>query len=274
MKKPTKPRPKSPRTATAPSSASTASAKRSKATSDPHSSQSPSPKPPPPPPPPDSASRSIDLLTKVRNGTLNGRALGTTERQAVVALLVAEGCSAPEMAQVLDVSDRTIERDRRQIRESNALPKDPRLVDLMVGRLVAESELATQRIRKAIREKDVDPAVRVDGEHRCYQINSDLFQRLQQVGYLPTAAHQVHANLVHHAGSLPEYHDLVGEMERLACNAEIVGADLPELNDARSAIDRATIATTLQQLKHQLTAASRPEIVTEQRASSVDANDK
>lgn len=65
---------------------------------------------------------------------------------------------------------------------------DPKLVEQMVGRLAGEAELAIQRIRRAVRDKvrnkDTPKTVRVDAEHRCYQIFSDLVGSMQRLGYL------------------------------------------------------------------------------------------
>jgi len=44
-------------------------------------------------------------------------------------------------SQILKVSDRSIERDKKAIREANALSADPELVEQMIGRLVCEAEL-------------------------------------------------------------------------------------------------------------------------------------
>lgn len=159
--------------------------------------------------------RALELLAQVRTGAVPGSMLAPPERRGLVTLLTADGASVPEIAQILQVSDRTIERDRREIRTSSAIAKDPQLVGEMVGRLMAEAELTVQRIRRTARERDVDPGVKVDAEHKCYSIIQDLVRTLQGLGYLPTAAHRLEADLAHHTASLPPAEEVVIEYQRL-----------------------------------------------------------
>lgn len=201
--------------------------------------------------PSDGLGRSLALLAKVRSGEMPGAMLAPTDRQGLVTLLAADGLSTPEIAQILQVADRTIERDRRAIREAHAIPKDPRLVEQMVGRLVAEAELAVQRIRRTARERDVEPVVKIDAEHRCFQIVRDLVQGLQRLGYLPTATHKLEADLTHHTphiGELPSLGELQAEIERL----KLVGGP-GELVEVEQTVTRATLASHVQDLA--LTAA-------------------
>ncbi len=148
-------------------------------------------------------SRTVTLLKEIQAGTASPKSITTADRRQLVAVLMCDGYSTPDMAQILQVSDRSIERDKQFIRQSDALPRDPKLVEQMVGRLRTEAELCVQRTRKAVRDKDVSASVKVDAEHRCYVIISDLFQSLQRVGYLPTAAQKIEAELTHHAGEIP-----------------------------------------------------------------------
>lgn len=204
--------------------------------------------------PADALGRSLELLANVRSGTTAGNLLAPGDRQALVSLLAADGLATPEIAQILQVADRTIERDRRAIRTSHAVPKDPKLVEQMVGRLMAEAELCVQRIRRTAREREIDPAVKVDAEHRCFQIVRDLVQGLQKLGYLPMATHKVEADLTHHVGELPSLGDLQAEIERLK-GVQGVSDDtnLDQFVDVEQVIERATLASRVKDLAVQRT---------------------
>lgn len=190
----------------------------------------------------DAIGRSLELLAKVRTGAMPGRMLAPADRQALVALLAADGLSSPEIAQILQVADRTIERDRRALRDANRIPKDPRLVEQMVGRLVAEAELSVQRMRRTAREREVDPAIKIDAEHRCFQVVRDLVQSLQRLGYLPTATQKVEADLTHHVGELPTLTDLQMEIDRVK---QLGGGDevVPGLIEVERVVARAALAS-------------------------------
>jgi hypothetical protein len=193
----------------------------------------------------------VALLRQIESGAINAKSIAVAERRQLVAFLLSDGYSAAEMGQILKVADRTIERDKKAIRESNVIARDPKLVEQMVGRLVGEAELAVQRIRKAIRDKDTSKALRVDAEHRCYQIISDVVGTMQRLGYLPTAAQKVEADLTHHVGEVPDFATMQVEVRRLRQICHQTGEDAPEATQQ------------LRLLEHQITRADM--------ASRVDA---
>ena len=143
-------------------------------------------------------SRCLEILQGIKTGTTNPALLSPKQRRRLVILLIGEGHSTAEIAHLLKVSDRTIERDKKKIRKKNAIVKDPKLVEQMAGRLLFEAETAIQKIRKYERDKQTSPATRIDAEHKCFQIVNDLAERFQSMGYLPTAAKKLEADLKHH----------------------------------------------------------------------------
>ena len=186
--------------------------------------------------------RALELLAQVRSGVVPGSMLQADARQSLVVLLTADGVSSHEIAQILQVSDRTIERDRRAIRAGAAVSKDPKLVGEMVGRLMAEAELSIQRIRRTARERDVDAGIKVDAEHRCFEIMKDLVHSLQSLGYLPLATQRLQADLTHHAVEIPSLETLNAELNRMRT---IAGEGDPHLALVEGALARAAAASAL-----------------------------
>ncbi len=154
-------------------------------------------------------------LKQIQAGQLDPATLDKDQRCAVVVVLVEDGYSTAQIASILQVSERTIDRDRRAWREHIAITADPKLVGQMVGRLYNTAELCVQRIRSSTRDKDTPAGVRVDAEHRCYQIWSDLAQRMQSLGYLPTAAQRLQSEHVLHVDGPPALGQLNEETTRL-----------------------------------------------------------
>lgn len=154
-------------------------------------------------------------LKQIQAGQLDPSTLDKDQRRGVVVVLVEDGYSTAQIASILQVSERTIERDRRAWREDIALAADPKLVGQMVGRLYSEAELSVQRIRRSTRDKETPASVRVDGEHRCYQIWSDVVQRMQSLGHLPTAAQRLQSEHVLHVDGPPALGQLDEETTRL-----------------------------------------------------------
>ena len=180
----------------------------------------------------------LALLRKIQSSAIDPKTIPVRERQQLVAFLMSDGYSVADMGQILKVGDRTIERDKKAIRESNVIVRDPRLVEQAVGRLVGEAELTVQRIRRAVRDKDTSKAVRVDAEHRCYQIISDLVGVMQRLGYLPTAAHKVEADLTHHVGEVPDFATMQTEVRRLQRIRHQTGDDAPEVTEQLGLLGR------------------------------------
>jgi len=157
----------------------------------------------------------FDVLRDIKNGVLDTSNLTADDRRLCVAQLVGDGLSVGEIAQVLRVSTRTITRDRQAIHEQNAIEPDPRLGYLFAGRLAAEYEATSARIRRVTRDKDTPPAVKIDGEYKCYDMFDRLVQRLQSIGLIPTAAQRVQSDLTHNLGDLSSMADLRNEVLRL-----------------------------------------------------------
>jgi hypothetical protein len=213
---------------------------------------------------------SLELLAKVRSGEVKADILGKDERQPLVIWLVVEGLTTAEIAHTLRVRDRTIERDRQDIREANAVAADPKLTAIVVGQLLAQAELSTQRIRRIARDRDVPPGVKIDAEFRCYQIASDYLKRLQSLGYLLGASAIQHGGNDDALTDLPELTDLHEELQRLAELNSSLATPAPEVGEALTASAKARIATKLKQVRKDIKAVSDgvPEIVAESRSRS------
>jgi hypothetical protein len=191
--------------------------------------------------PRDTEERTLSLLQKIQAGTVDPKCIRTADRRLIVSYLMADGYSTADMAQILKVSDRSIERDKKALREANALSADPELVEQMAGRLVCEAELSVQRIRKTARDKNTPQAVKVDAEHRCYQIISDMIASLQRLGYLPVAAQRLQADFTHNIGQIPDVSQLQAELQKLR---QIQGND-PQLTEQLDQIETQLVKVML-----------------------------
>jgi len=128
---------------------------------------------------------------------------------------MAEGQSTAEIAHLIKVSDRTIERDKQVIRKDNALIEDPEYAGVMAGRLVNEAQICIQRMRKIERDPNCPAAAKIDAEKGCFQVLNNLAERLQSMGFLPTAAKKIEADLMHHADKNLTLEEIHSETQRL-----------------------------------------------------------
>jgi hypothetical protein len=184
----------------------------------------------------------LDMITQIRSGDLDPKTLAPADRQACVAHLCAEGLCVPEIAQFLKHSDRTITRDRRAIQEAAALTHDPQLAGRIAGQLVQEAMVCMDRIRRVSRDRETPPAVKVEAERFCFQILSELTQLLQSLGYLPTAAQRVEADLTHHAAEVPTLEAIGAKVKSLTELAEFHVGDVPGVKQLIEEFNRAALA--------------------------------
>ncbi|MCC7193622.1 MAG: hypothetical protein IT444_12670 [Phycisphaeraceae bacterium] len=167
----------------------------------------------------------LELIRKIHAGTVVPRTLTIEQRRACVEHLTGEGYTVVEMAQVLKVDERTIARDKVAIQQANAIEPSPQLVQQIVGRLASEAELCISRIRRVTRDKDTPAATKVEGERACFQILGALTHHLQSLGYMPTAAQRLSANVF--VETPTDAAILQAEWERLqALTQDVAGAGL------------------------------------------------
>jgi len=160
----------------------------------------------------------LDLIRRLRAGELSGASLEVDDRRACVEYLTSEGYSVAETAGILTVADRTVLRDRRAIRESNSVERDPALAGQIVGQLLREADTAVGRLRRIARDRETPASAKVDAERGAWLVTTELVRALQRLGYLPEAAHRFQGELRAEHGEPagpPEYDELQLELERL-----------------------------------------------------------
>lgn len=209
--------------------------------------------------PPEGAtdSRSVlTLITELRAGTVSGNNLAAIDRRRVVEHLGAEGYTAPEISQVLGISERTVHRDRVFIREAHAVAFRPELLAEQVGQLLRQSEITAGRLRRIARDRDTPPQTRVDAERACFITVRETFQSLQSVGYLPTAPAQFIGQITAGGGGILSYQELSAEAERVA---RVVGLPAQALTELASVRDECQRLALTERLRSAIDAAQAPE---------------
>lgn len=198
----------------------------------------------------------LDLIQGIKAKKLAAKSLNTEDRRACVEHLTAEGLSVPEIAKILERSDRTIARDRKVIQQVNALAHDPAFAGEMAGRLMSELDNSIGRIRRATRGSDVPPAVRVDGERACLEALCKIVERLQSMGYLPTAASRIEATLRHEA-DMPTWAAMEVELQTIHEVAKQLPAESGLGDQVAELADMVARGTALQAIENVRAQAER-----------------
>ena len=205
------------------------------------------------------ADRSVlSVIRDIQQGAIEATSLAVKDRRQCVEHFTGEGYSVAETAEILQVTDRTIARDRVVIRQVNSVERDPQMTAQMVGQLVSQADTCLQHIRRVTRERDTPPNVRIDGERACWVIFHNLVQRLQSLGYLPTAPQQFQGEMKHQFESLPGYGEMNDELARLEVivNTHEMDEDnlslLKELTDLRDQAARGSLSEQITSIEKRL----------------------
>lgn len=177
----------------------------------------------------------LALIRQIQSGQVNPKTLSVESRRLCVAQLTSEGVSNSEVAEILKISDRTAARDRKTIREANAVQQDPKLLGEMVGRVIQEAETVVTHLRRVSRDKSSSAADKINAERGVWDVTRHLTQILQSLGFLPTAAHEVKAKVSYEIGQGASVEALLTEIERVqAIHQEC----LPENPERASLLER------------------------------------
>lgn len=159
--------------------------------------------------------RVLDLIHRIRAKETNPSSLDAETRRHCVDLLAEQGVSTVDMAQLLGVSERTINRDRTAIREANALTVDPKLPRVVAGEILGHWRASMERLTRAARDRNAPAAVRVDAERCASLVMTQCIGKLQSLGFLPMAQHQLKAEVTHRMGTDESLDETEAELERL-----------------------------------------------------------
>jgi DNA-binding CsgD family transcriptional regulator len=186
----------------------------------------------------------LGLIRALQGGELLGAALSTPDRRRVIEHLWTEGYSVPETAEVIKISERTVQRDRKSIREANAVQRTPALVSETVGALLRQAEAVVGRLRRISRERDTLPPARIDAEKACWVVTKELAETLQSLGYLPTAAQEFKGQVTHSViADISEMHVQVLQLEQLITDVGVQDPVLlQQLTDAKQELARLSLA--------------------------------
>jgi len=128
----------------------------------------------------------LQLLAKINSGGISVKTLSPRDRQNMVEHLLTQGSSVAEMAMMLKVSDRTIVRDRQEIRGRNAVYSDevgfmPRILGMMVQHL-EDSLGRLHAIQFSVGSTARD---RMMAERSMAYVFATFIKRFQSLGYMP-----------------------------------------------------------------------------------------
>ncbi len=155
----------------------------------------------------------LTLIQQINSGEVNPKDLRPEVRQQVVEVLMLEGYSEPQLAQILQVCDRTIKRDIKVICDHNGLSPDSELIKKSVGNFVMKSEVHRSFLMRIARSREGTVGERSLAEFYAWKVETDKIKTLQTLGFLPLIPHHVVAEVYgHHDDDAATFADLKKEL--------------------------------------------------------------
>lgn len=176
------------------------------------------------------------LLNRLEAKQISGRSLHAVDRQDIVEYLVSDGRPTAEIALFLDLSVRTVERDREKIREKNTLRRDAGLSDRLLGQVLAEADVNVQKLWRIAGGKNVDARVKVEALGRAADIRIKSVELIHNLGHLGGAP------LSDGVLELPSEDELDAELGRLAKIGPADESDKADIAEIKSIKKRAKLA--------------------------------
>ncbi len=191
---------------------------------------------------PDSEKPVLVLIQQIRDGLIKPSTLSKEQRQSCVEVLVLEGYTVSQIAQIVDRSEKTIKRDLVDIRARNALNPSPELAKQIIGDLFLRTESHHSRLMRIAGGTEGSPGEKAQAAFLAFRVLKERTELLQSLGYLPQKPQQIVGDIIHHlesdnGNSLEATRQTILEIETVA---KETGTFTPELT--------ATIKSLQQQL--------------------------
>jgi len=131
----------------------------------------------------------LTLVRKIKDKVMDPRTLTKEQRQLCVETLVFEGsASQSSLAEIFQVSDRTIRRDIQDVMARNAITTSPEFVQRMVGEYVQMQKAHIGHLMKLARDPNASVGERAQAGFYAMQGQNQTISTLQSLGYLPKTA--------------------------------------------------------------------------------------
>ena len=175
----------------------------------------------------------VTLIQRLKDGSVSAKTLTKDQRQSCVEVLILEGYTVYQIAQLLQCNERTVRRDIAEIRQRNALSPDVEFVKQFVGDVNQKLMNHHDSLLRMAKSKETSAAEKIVALSAASKALTDLFRLLQSVGYLPSRPQQITGDIFHHHQVDDEAKTLV-QLKNELVEAEKVAADSGVLNEAMS----------------------------------------
>lgn len=207
---------------------------------------------------------SVQLLQEINSGQTDPSLLGKPSRQQCIELLIAEGYTHAQIAQVLKCSEKTVSRDMKEIHRRNELVPNVPFAKEFIGDMFKKAMNHHGYFMRLARTKGASVADKVQAEFAAWKVIKELTEKLQSLGYLPSRPQEVVGDVFHHLDDRSE--QTLAEIQKMIIELEAVSKD-----DGASSEE---ISREIKSLKERLTKAEISSEVTKLSEKQKEENQK
>lgn len=189
----------------------------------------------------------LTIIQRIKDNLLDPKLLSKEQRQQCVEVFSAEGLTEVTIAQILNVSTKTISRDLQAIRERNALTPNVDLAKQIIGEYAHKMRIHHAYQMRLARSKEASVSEKIQSEYYASIILNQFIERLQSLGYLPLRPQHMVGDLFHHVAddserSFDEIKKMVIEIETVSIETGKMSPEVEEeLNNLKAKIAKAEI---------------------------------
>jgi len=168
----------------------------------------------------------ISIIQDIRNG-MDPQLLSKDSRQRCVELLhFGEGQLITQIADLLHCSEKTVQRDIKEIRDRNVLTIDAEFARQIASDLYYRTINHVNYLMRLARNKDATITEKIAAELGACKAYVDMVERYQSFGILPERPRQISGDVYHHfsaAESEKSIEELKQMVERIEVSAKDAG---------------------------------------------------
>lgn len=203
----------------------------------------------------DSSEKSaVQLLQEINSGRIDPKLLDPQSRQRCIEVLVAEGYTIPNIAQVLKRNEKTIRRDLKEIQAQHSLSPSVEFAKEFIGQVLQKALNHHAYLMRIARSKDATPGERSQSEFAAWKVLKELVEKLQTTGHLPVVPTAITGNFHLHSQeeemAPEEMRKTLADLEEGAKEAGILDEEvLKKIANFKRRIEQSELAGEIKQLE-------------------------
>lgn len=192
----------------------------------------------------------LEILGQIKNKMIDPETISTEKRQNCVEhLWLVEAQSVAVMAHLFKVCDKTIRRDKDEIRIRNSKKLTPEGRSMILSELLEKLTSTHENLMRLARSKD--GSVQETGQAGSYATAAilDMVKLLQSLGYLKSAGTQIDVNIHEEETTPAKLKDELSRLEKIASGKNVDDPEVKRLmEDVKRSIAIAEAEETLVKL--------------------------